>query len=79
MRLIGILTAVPTLVGTMSVAGEIIYVGGNPYQGEYVITPTSSDQTLDTTHKTLMDDLLVKAIPYAEVSNPKGMTIIIGG
>lgn len=49
------------------------------YDGEYVIVPILKDQTLTTTDKILKNDVTVKAIPYDEVSNSHGITVIIGG
>ena len=50
------------------------------YDGEYSVTPsTEEDITLATANKALNDDITVKKIPYAEVSNNKGgITAIIG-
>ena len=47
-------------------------VGGDPYKGEYVVTPTVEAQTLPTKKKVLFEDMTVEAIPYAEVSNNSG-------
>ena len=52
--------------------------GGDPYEGAYEITPRVTDQTLATGNKHMEKDLTVLAIPYCEVSNQSGTTIIIG-
>ena len=51
----------------------------HPYEGAYKVTPAISSQTLPTQYKYLRDDITVLEIPYYEVSNPKGTTVIIGG
>ena len=48
------------------------YVGGEKYTGEYKVTPKVNAQTLFTAKKFLEQDVLVKEIPYAEVSNHMG-------
>jgi hypothetical protein len=49
------------------------------YEGSYEVVPTKGAQSLDTTNKTMRDNLEIKAIPYYDVSNPYGRTIYIGG
>ena len=57
----------------------IVSVGGEPYEGEYEVTPKISSQTLATAKKLMKDDMTIKAIPYFDVSNPAGgQTIYIG-
>lgn len=57
----------------------VVSVGGEPYEGEYEVTPKISSQTLATAKKLMKDDVTVKAIPYFDVSNPAGgQTIYIG-
>lgn len=50
------------------------------YEGEYVITPKlDEDVVLDTAMKKMLDDVVVKEIPYCEVANEAGgYTFIIG-
>ena len=51
----------------------------DPYTGDYVVIPTFRDQVLETKNKTMEDDVTVKEIPVAEVSNPAGgLTLTIG-
>jgi hypothetical protein len=48
------------------------------YEGNYVITPSTTEQVLRTANKKLTDDLTIEKIPYAEVSNSSnGKTVTI--
>lgn len=50
------------------------------YLGEYTIKPSTETQTLDTADKTMRENLVIQAIPYAEVTNSaNGITVTIGG
>ena len=60
-------------IGAYTIIDHEHYVGG------YEVTPTSSQQTLDTDNKVLAEDVVVKAIPYYETTNPSGTTVYIGG
>lgn len=56
------------------------YIGGDPFEGPYIITPKVSEQTLPTYAKTMTDDVTVLEIPYVEVANLSGgHTVTIGG
>lgn len=67
------------LVGILSVAGQPIYPTGT-YEGSYSIKPLPNRaQVLGTKNKMMLDDLTVLEIPYWEVSNTSGKTVIIGG
>ena len=58
---------------TMSMElGRPIYLGGEPYDGPYDVTPKVTAQTLSTAKKLMRDDVSVRAIPYFDVSNPAG-------
>lgn len=49
------------------------------YTGTIIVTPHAYEQTLDTSEKTVMDDITVLEIPYTETSNPSGgYTVNIG-
>lgn len=49
------------------------------YEGSYTVTPKTKQQKLDTKHKYLVEDVVVKTIPYAEVTNiANGKTVTIG-
>ena len=56
------------------------YIGAEPYEGSYMVIPLAwEDQELPTVNKLMQDNVLVKEIPYYEVSNPSGgMTVNIG-
>lgn len=60
--------------------GELVEITSYEfYNGEYVITPLSIDQTLETRQKAMSDDLTVLAVPYTEVTNTSGgITVMIG-
>lgn len=50
------------------------------YRGQYVVRPNLSVQVLETKNKSLLRDVVVHEIPYAETSNLSGgYTAIIGG
>lgn len=42
------------------------------YHGSYEVTPKLVDQTLPTKDKSMTDDVVVKEVPVARVSNPSG-------
>ena len=52
--------------------GRPVYMGGDPYEGPYDVTPKVTAQTLPTAKKLMRDDVSVRAIPYFDVSNPAG-------
>lgn len=54
-------------------------VGYKEYSGEYLVIPKVSSQILPTSDKHLSKDVVIDQIPYYEVSNQNGKTIIIGG
>lgn len=50
------------------------------YAGSYTVNPTFLDQTLGTAGLIMREDMTIKKIPIAEVSNNSGgVTVIIGG
>ena len=55
-------------------------IGGNPYEGPYVVTPLMNNEVvLETTGKTMGDDVTVTKVPYFETSNEAGgYTVYIG-
>ena len=56
------------------------YVGADPYDGPYEVTPAVFEQSLNTAHKMMDSDVTVHEIPYNAVSNPAGgKTYTIGG
>lgn len=69
----GTLTKIGGMTGSLSRVGE-------PYTGEYIVTPlVHSDQQLETKGRNMADNVTVKKVPYYEVANPKGGTTIIIG
>ena len=46
--------------------------GGEPYEGDYEIIPKVEPQTMLTKNKVMTDDVTIKAIPIAEVTNETG-------
>lgn len=66
----GTLSSIGTLSGTLSsgatLSGVLTIpssVGAEPYQGEYVITPTESEQTIPILGMMATDDITVNPIP----------------
>lgn len=58
---------------------QIANVNADYYTGEYELTPKGYLQTLETAQKIMADDVKVRAIPYAEVTNlANGLTVTIG-
>ena len=48
------------------------------YNGTYEVIPKAASQELKTANKLLEENIKVLAIPFAEVSNENGTTVIIG-
>ena len=42
------------------------------YEGPYVVEPQLYDQTLETAHKGMSDNVLVKEVPVQTTANPNG-------
>ncbi len=58
---------------------SVVYMGGEPYDGEYEVIPRLTQQILETKDKLLEQDLVIEKIPITSVSNQSGgNTIIIG-
>ena len=50
------------------------------YKGETIVKPKPrKEQTLETANKSMRENVLVLEIPYTEVHNSNGTTVIIGG
>lgn len=43
--------------------GEVLILEGDPYEGAYTVTPSSSEQTLLTKGKTMGSNVVVEPIP----------------
>ena len=57
---------------------RIIFSGGAPYEGDYIVIPKADSATvLPTRDKMLWDDVTVTKIPYYETANPTGDTVYI--
>jgi hypothetical protein len=54
-------------------------IGYEDYSGPYIVTPKVESQSLSTADKHLLHDVTIDPIPYYEVSNQNGKTVIIGG
>ena len=60
--------------------GVAIVAPENIYTGITTVTPSEDEQVLETYRKTMPADVVIEAIPYAEVSNlAGGLTATIGG
>lgn len=65
----------PVLIGRVLISTDY-----DNFNGDYEVTPKINSQTIETKNKLMYEDLIVKSIPYYEVSNTQGrVTIIIGG
>lgn len=74
----GILSGSVVLEGSLS--GSLsMPVGYEDYTGPYEVTPKVESQSLNTADKHMAHDVTIEPIPYYEVSNQNGKTIIIGG
>ena len=49
------------------------------YEGDYIVTPSTDRQILETANKKLMNDVEINSIPYYDIANEYGRTIYIGG
>lgn len=60
---------------------KLVYVGGDLYDGEYEVTPsTVQKQVLKTAQKIMSKNVTVHKIPYSQTSNLSGGdTVYIGG
>ena len=56
------------------------YTGVDVYDGEYTLTPETTDQVLLTKEKLLKENVTIKAVQKQIVENPAGgQTVTIGG
>ena len=63
---------------SLGLDSAIVIGGGQPYTGEYTVTPKAHDQTiLPTKRKQMLDDVTVLEVPYYETSNESGVTVYI--
>ena len=69
-----------SIVSEVAFSGSLsMPVGYEDYTGPYEVTPKVESQSLSTEDKHMAHDVTIKPIPYYEVSNQNGKTIIIGG
>lgn len=79
------LSDIPMLIGSIGVSETIgadigvpKTIGGEPYRGDYEVTPSAKvDIILPTKNKAMTDDITVIQIPYYETSNTSGYTVYI--
>lgn len=57
--------------------GETTAILPDPYPGPYEVVPKVTAQVLSTRHKSMADDVTIEEVPYTEVSNISGTTVII--
>lgn len=61
------LTNAPTQkIGLENSHSISISVSGEPYEGDYEVTPTTSEQVLNTKDKLMVDDVTIKAMPFVD-------------
>lgn len=74
-KVTGRLSAPSSLYGYLSTN-----IHGDSYEGEYTVDPMFHEQTLETSGKTLLQNVIVNAIYLGETANPQGgNTVYIGG
>ena len=66
---------------SLTIDGEISAAYGKAgyeaYTGEYEVTPSTQEQTLQTSGKLMTDNVTIFEIPYYETSNVTGTTVYI--
>lgn len=73
-------TLTASLNSTTRIYGAVHLLDGyDSYNGSYEVTPKLTEQIIDVSDKKMDEDMIIKPIPFYEVSNEKGMTVIIGG
>lgn len=53
--------------------------GIETYDGDYTVIPKVSEQRMQTKNKMMKDNVTIEQIPFHEVSNETGTTVVIGG
>jgi hypothetical protein len=64
----------PANFGELNIVKE--YVGGDPYDGDYEVTPKVDAQTMPTKGMVMEEDVTIKSIPFFDVSNMSGGTTV---
>ena len=55
------------------------YIGGELYEGDYVVTPKVEGQVIPTKDKVMVENMEIRPIPFFNVSNTSGgNTVYIG-
>lgn len=72
-------TVVPIELEVKDYIGAYTPEGIETYEGDYNVIPKTAEQELYTKNKMMKDDVTVQKIPYHEVSNQTGTTVVIGG
>ena len=69
-----------SIVSEGTLRGSLLMpIGYEDYSGPYAVTPKVESQSLSTADKHMAHDVTIEPIPYYEVSNQNGKTVIIGG
>ena len=84
-RITGQIVPKPKIIGRLSSSKKVLsgtlskQVRDDYYTGDYVVTPSTEEQTLNTKNHMMNDNVLVEEIPYFETTNESGgYTVIIG-
>ena len=78
MKMTGTIKSHGAIFGVLSI--PVIHDSGEPYTGEYEVTPKFEEQILATSNKTLSNDVTIHEIYVSKTSNPSGgYTVYIGG
>lgn len=71
--------AVPIELEIKDYIGTYTLEGIETYEGDYTVIPKTTEQELYTKNKMMKDNVTVQKIPYHEISNKTGTTVVIGG
>lgn len=63
-----------SVAGNKASFGEVqtINVAGDPYEGDYVVTPKVDQQVMPTKGKVMAQDVTIKSIPVFKTRNASG-------
>lgn len=53
--------------------------GIETYEGDYTVIPKVNEQKMETKNKMMKDNVTIEQIPFHEISNETGKTVVIGG
>lgn len=70
---------IPITLDVKDYIGTYTPEGVETYEGDYTVVPKTTEQELYTKNKMMKDDVTVQKIPYHEISNETGTTVVIGG